>query len=301
MIANGQNGVVTRQRLSSDEVTQIEQLADICNHHDGIELKLNWDMLRSRTGQENNDFLYYMEGQLVGFLALYIPNAREVEVSGMVHPSFRRRGVFRKLDEQMREELERRGIEQVIFSINHVAASGQAFAKAVGARYSFSEYRMVLGEVPSYTKQHEGLNRKFVEADDADFYVECMNNCFGLPEEEARQSFIQSMMSINRQLYTVHLNQIPIGTICAAIGGSGVTLHELGIMPEYRGRGYGRQVLAETVYKLLGDEYPNIEFQMRCHNHQSRELYEACGFEVAAAFDYYEVRVPLATEQGANE
>lgn len=296
MIANGQNGVVKRHRLSSDELTQIEQLADICNHHDGIELRLNWDMLRSRTGEESNDFLYFQEGQLVGFLGLYLPNSREIEVSGMVHPLFRRQGIFRTLDEHMRVELRRRGIDQVIFSVNHVTPSGQAFAKSVGARYSFSEYRMVLGEKVPFAKRHTGLTLEFVEPGDAEFYVKCMNACFGLSEEETRQSFIQSMMSINRQLYTVRLNQQPIGSICAVIGGSAVTLHELCIMPEYRGRGYGREVMGETVHKLLADEYPNIEFQMRCHNHQSRGLYETCGFEVAAVYDYYEIRLPLAVE-----
>lgn len=296
MIANGQNGVVTRQRLSPDELTQIEQLADICNHHDGIELKLSWDFLRSRTGEESNDFLYYVEGQLVGFLGLYLPKNRETEVSGMVHPLYRRRGIFRILDELMRAELRQRGIDRIIFSVNDVAASGQAFSKAVGARYSFSEYLMVLGDAAPFSKRHQALTCEYVQPDDVDFYVECMNRCFGLQEEDARRKFIKSLMSLNRQLYTVRLNQVPIGTICAVIGGSAVTLHELGILPAYRGHGYGGQVLGEIVHKLLADEYPNIEFQMRCHNHQSRALYEARGFEVAAVYDYYEVRLPLAAE-----
>src|SRR5437899_7785912 len=86
MGANEIEGLVRRNRLSAGELAEIEALAAICRRHEGLELQLNFEMLRARPGTETNDFLYYAGGALVGFLEMY---GAEVEVIGMVHPGHR--------------------------------------------------------------------------------------------------------------------------------------------------------------------------------------------------------------------
>src|SRR5690348_17270226 len=87
-------GLVRRNRLSAGELAEIEGLAAICRGYEGLELQLNFEVLRARPGTETNDFLYYAGGGLVGFLEMY---GAEVEVIGMVHPGHRRRGIFSTL------------------------------------------------------------------------------------------------------------------------------------------------------------------------------------------------------------
>src|SRR5947209_18831686 len=97
MTDNGKHGFNKKQGLTQTEFTEIEVLAALCNRYEELELKLNWNILRHRPTHETNDFLYYDNGQLVGYLALFSFNAKEAEISGMVHPDYRHRGIFTKL------------------------------------------------------------------------------------------------------------------------------------------------------------------------------------------------------------
>jgi ribosomal protein S18 acetylase RimI-like enzyme len=298
---NGRNERVSDTRLSAEQLTQIELLADLCNHQDGIELKLNWEHMRTGSVWERNDFLYEQDGQIVGYLGLSAPNRREIEITGVVHPDYRRRGIFHYLYEQATEEIRSRQIPRVVFSVNHVGPSGQAFAKAQGARYSFTEYEMVLGTATPLEKGNPGLTVDYAATEDEVFVVDCMFTCFDVPEEESRETFLQAMTSINRQIYIVRLDGKPMGMIGAVFGGMAVKVQGLGILPAYRKQGYGRQAFAEAVHKLLGDGHPNIEFKVRCANTASLAMYQACGFEVATAYDYYEIAPTYGEDRGELE
>ncbi len=83
--------------MDSKELEQVGELANLCNLYDGIQLKLNWSMLKERSGKEYSDFLFYEEDQLVGFLGIYQFQSTEAEISGMVHPKHRRKGIFTRL------------------------------------------------------------------------------------------------------------------------------------------------------------------------------------------------------------
>ena len=81
-------GLYRAQGLSQTVLAEIEQLMRVCNAHEGLDLKINLQLLRSRPHDEINDFLYYEQDVLVGFLGLYSFNPHEGEISGMVHPAF---------------------------------------------------------------------------------------------------------------------------------------------------------------------------------------------------------------------
>ncbi|MBG9791344.1 hypothetical protein ABD76_01875 [Paenibacillus dendritiformis] len=140
-----QDGEHAFKRLDAQQLAAIRQLADLCNEHDGIILKLNWEMLQDRKDDAIIAFLYYAGGQVVGFLGLYQFRSSEVEVSGMVHPQYRRQGIFGKLVRAAQEECIRRNTGKLIFICERRSDSGRAYAESEGARYNFSEYWMQLG------------------------------------------------------------------------------------------------------------------------------------------------------------
>jgi hypothetical protein len=51
--------------LSKTHLAEVEQLARLCNAHDGLDIKLNWDILRGHLGIAATSFLYYEDGRLV--------------------------------------------------------------------------------------------------------------------------------------------------------------------------------------------------------------------------------------------
>ena len=85
-------GLVAAKGLSEEWLQQIIDLAEVCEAHDGFDLSinLNLSMLQNRSPEQTNDFLYFQDGKLVGFLGMYaIVSPKEVEISGMVHPDYR--------------------------------------------------------------------------------------------------------------------------------------------------------------------------------------------------------------------
>ena len=62
-------GLIKKQTLTEAEITAIEQLINACNNYEGLHMRLSLDALRNRPGNETNDFLYYEDGNLVGYLS----------------------------------------------------------------------------------------------------------------------------------------------------------------------------------------------------------------------------------------
>src|SRR5690349_4612764 len=99
------SGLVTRQTLNAEEIAAVGQLIAICNEYEHLHMRVLMSMLRERPGMSTNDFLYYGDdGSLVGYLCLTTWGDVEKEVVAMVHPTQRRKGIFRLMLEKARQE-----------------------------------------------------------------------------------------------------------------------------------------------------------------------------------------------------
>ena len=133
LIANG---------LSVEHLKHIKDLEMTCGSHERLSMKLNWDMLNTRSKEENNDFLYYENSQLIGFIGLYAfgPKPKEIELTGMVHPKYRQKGIFKSLFCEAKKECLSRKAERILIITERSSPSGIEFTKSIGAQYTFSEF-----------------------------------------------------------------------------------------------------------------------------------------------------------------
>src|SRR4051794_34748237 len=97
MTASPKQGIYKKWTLNDAELAEIQQLAQICQEHEPLDLRLNWDGLAMRTGDRASDLLYYRDDILIGFFSIDGLGSDEPEGTGMVHPGYRRQGVFRAL------------------------------------------------------------------------------------------------------------------------------------------------------------------------------------------------------------
>lgn len=277
-------GLIAKQGLSEQELHEIEQLAALCNEHDGIELKLNWDILRNRPQDQTHDFLFYENGKLIGFHPLFVFNSREAEVSGMVHPEHRRCGIFRMMVEAGISELQQRGIPNLIYIVHTDSESGKAFVQAMGAEYSFSEYKMVLGVAKVQPVKHPELQLVLATEEHGPFLAKCLAVAFNMPEGSV--DWVKFGIP-NRRYYLIQHGQEPVGTIAVRVDPSDSSIYGFAITPEHQGRGYGRQILSEIIQGLLAEGQTHIELEVAAKNAHALGLYQSCGFEVASGYDYY--------------
>src|SRR5947209_20445683 len=104
MSATQKQGLVKKTTLTEAEVTEVAQLLATCNAHEDLNLSISLDALRNRPGDSVNDFLYYEDGSLLGYLDLDSLGRVEKECTGMVYPNNRRQGIFRMLFEAAKTE-----------------------------------------------------------------------------------------------------------------------------------------------------------------------------------------------------
>jgi len=300
-------GLHARDRLSEAELEEISLLADKCNQYEGIELKLNWNMLRERSGAETSDFLYYESGQLVGFLGIYQFQSKEVEISGMVHPKHRSQGLFGKLVQAAKKECQRRDVPKLVFMCQQGTASAKAVMERWAIPYGYSEYWMQLSEPPVQEERERAEALKLREADAGDDAAIIRLNVegFGLSEEDAA-SLLEKPNGPGPRTNRVYVAELAgvdgacrtIGKIHARVVSGNAFIYGFVVASDERGRGHGKAILAKMI-KVVRAEHPQaaIALEVAVKNERALGLYESLGFRVSKATDYYEWTDALQTNR----
>ncbi|GCE11559.1 GNAT family N-acetyltransferase [Tengunoibacter tsumagoiensis] len=294
MRSSDRHGLYPAQGLTTRELSEIEQLAQVCNAYEHLDLKLNWETLKSRPTKLTNDFLYYDQGALVGFLAIFSFNAKEAELSGMVHPDHRRKGIFTQLYQAAFVECERRQLKVLLLIVEHISKSGQGFAEKLQPRSDHSEYKMVMGEprIPeSFSPQ---LHFRAINRSDLPILSRITALAFNMLESEVKWYTEAILEDKQRQYFVVELDNIVVGKLDVSISNQTIFIYGFGVLPEYRGRGYGRQLLAWVIQHYLTEGYRSFALEVAVENEHALGLYTSCGFAVTSRFDYYAIDLPSA-------
>lgn len=279
-------GLLKRSTLTEDEITEIAQLVKLCNEHEGLHMRIPLDALRQRPGTEIDDFLYYEQGALVGYLYVDTWGKKEKEITGVVAPEFRRRGIFRQLFEATRVECKQRGVECLILVCEHNSHSGHAFVKAVKAHHDFSEHEMVLGNFIERQQSDPQFQMRPATLDDKEALISIFATDVG-DEEDARQLVEEFYEAPDQYLYLATFSGKPLGCLRLDYRSDAVGIYGFVIRPEYRGRGYGRQML-EYIIRRIYDEGPRtIMLEVETTNLNAIGLYGSCGFHIRTTYEYF--------------
>jgi len=281
--------------LNETQLADIEQLETACNQFEGLTIKLNWSMLQDRPREQSSDFLYYADGQLVGYLALYGFNQREVEVSAMTHPEHRRQGIFKQLLAAANLELKKRNVSDFLFICERASVSGTACMQAIAAGYDFSEYKMRLqqaGIKPGATSVE--LQLRPGRPEDITDLVYMDELCFGVSVEAAIHWVEHDLADSNRRVLLASLGPVKIGKINVLMNEAETYISGFCILPEYRRQGYGKIILTRTLEQLVAEDRHNISLEVATENEHALSLYEHCGFRTTTAYDYYRLPVDAA-------
>ncbi|MFC5450468.1 GNAT family N-acetyltransferase [Paenibacillus aestuarii] len=281
--------------MSAQELEAVRELWRVCNEAEQIDIKLNWSTLSTRSPGITNDFLYYENDRVVGFLGIYSFLSTEVEISGMVHPDARRKGIFSQLVQTAIAECKRRTIPKAIFINERGSASGKAFLSQLGARYSFSEYVMELQDADganSTVPLGEDVTLRAAAKEDVDLLVKLNTSGFAMPEENAREYVMQTLEGDKERTWIAETGDehVAIGKIGALVEGDGrAFIYGFCVLPEYRSKGLGRQILRHTIELLKSREQAKtVKLEVAVENEKALGLYESCGFQMLNANDYYE-------------
>ncbi len=288
--------------LRQEDYDIIHSLQLHCSNEDQITLKLELDYKLSDavncTDSANihdiNEFMYFSGAQLVGYIGIAaFGGASAFEVTGMVHPNYRRQGIFSKLFELALAECRRRNAGSVLLLCDRRSTPGQKFLEKVGAVYSVSEFEMYLHDEFSEISKKQLYDINFRKATNADAFeiarqnaiywgdrLEEENGNILLPEDEERRGMTIYLARKDDQLIgKVHLQ------LANGLGG----IYGLGVLPEHRGKGLGRAILLGAIEKLKAANATDIMLQVAAENATALNLYKSCGFRETSVMDYFEL------------
>jgi ribosomal protein S18 acetylase RimI-like enzyme len=283
-------GLVKKQSLADTEIAEIRDLADICTRYEDLDLRLSWGMLQSRSGDMFEDFLYYQGGLLIGFLTLAGLGSDEAEVSGMVRPEYRRKGVFRALVEAAKEECRQNDTESLIFVCDTRSRSAKAFLESIGAKYEFSEQKMKLEQIVRTPSVDERLDLQEATVEDAATIADIIADDSGMNADFFRQVVANGIQWKSRQYYVAKVNNETIGTINVDVIDRDSYIYGFVIRPEHRGRGYGRQMLARTIENIVAERPQPVFLEVESDNTTALSLYCSFGFVITNTYDYYRLK-----------
>ena len=210
----------------------------------------------------------------------------------MVRPDQRRRGLGRALLHAASAECRRREVAQLLLVCEHASASGSAFVEALSPplRYDYSEYRL---EWDASTSARPSAPRdvqlRQATAHDLDLLARLQAGSFNEPLPEAREQQVRHLAEAGSRVYVGGVEDVPVGVVGVIPEQHGVYIRGLGVLPDERGKGYGRGLLAAALLTALSDGHTHAALDVATENRSALGLYLSCGFRETNRYDYYVV------------
>ncbi len=280
-------------QLSSGELASLACLESACLASDGGRLKLEWSMLRHRPAGQTNDFVYLLDGEVVGFAGLYQWRPVQLELCGMVHPARRRQGIGGLLYDAVAAEIARRRPANALMVVERAFPDGRRFALSRGGVLVHSEHRMRQGREPDRRRGERVVRLRRARREDASFVVSCLADAF---EEEPRVSDLGDREAVAEVLAGTLVVEDPttsaqVGVMRLERGGGAASIYGFAVVPALQKKGYGRAALCAVTRQLRRAGVGVISLEVLSHNDAALHLYESCGFEVIGTEDYFSLPV----------
>lgn len=233
-------------------------------------------------------FLCEENGYLISFVSIYMPSPYYGEVVGFTFPAARKRGYFMKT---WLEALRVLGphIEdmEIMFVTDGKSPSALQTFEALKMHYEYSEY--VLAKDIVHKEKGVYLRVKSLDAHDpadANAIFMLHTNIFPDGKSETLTFIDSTKQECAQNFLVVDPEDKPVGLFHLALDGDRVFLFGLGVLPQYQGKGYGRQMV-QLAMNQCGEEFKSMGLQVSSLNEEALNLYRSCGFKEVNRLDYY--------------
>ena len=99
------------------------------------------------------------------------------------------------------------------------------------------------------------------------------------------------MHSPYSQYYIGKLGSELIGSLNLFAGDKEFAIYGFGILPQYRRRGFGRQMLEQLIKNIRSESQKRIALEVETENTNAISLYRSCGFKEITTYGYYNIDI----------
>jgi len=289
---------------------EVEDLVAACNRADGTASSVDFDTsLNFR--QELPAWHAAREGQgeggrLLGILSIFAPEADRAEITALVRPEARRRGLFSALLAAAEARLEGLGYRELLFLRDAASEPGGKLVELLrerrGASLDHREFSMVLkgGGAPE-AKLPEGLLIERASGGDLGELASLNSQAFGDSEAEAR-SFLEATFAVPQRRVLIARGAAAgpiLGMVSVFVEGGEASINGLLAAKEERRRGIGSSLLDRAIGLAAAEGAAKICLEVDALNRGALGLYLRRGFEIESEDEYW--KAPLQAGAHARE
>ena len=269
------------------------------------------DLLLQRPQYSPEADLYVAEDR-GGKLAAYADVIREVRIGRVVmdiyvQPRFRGRGLGYKLVESVKVRGSALGAQKIHALVDESNTGGREFL----GRAVFKQVRKYLvleraqGKGTQVRSQFGGLQLGHFRAGDEQRLADIQNLSFkgnwGFCPNTAEEIgfFLALTMTRLENIFVLRVKKEVVGYLWTQItelikasGGNHGWIHMVGVRPELRGRGLGRNLVLRGLEYFAENEAKNVELTVDEKNQPAVKLYHSLGFKIKARKIWYEYVLP---------
>lgn len=241
--------------LTSKQYNDARELVSACAEFDGtkgvsfLEPELNDD----RTFPAF--YMMYDGDKLISLLSIFNVDENECEIYGNTLPKYRGQGYFKRLYKEAIKNIKDRNITDISYVCEPESKAGKAALEKLGFKVLRTEYLM------SYDMNHR--------------------------EKTQGRLKLESTGDENTQGYKACLHGEIIGTCNVEFTRTHAVIYEFQIFEEFRGNGYGSEMLILILGELLNQEVAKILLHVNGANKVAHVMYSHHGFVSEEQIDYW--------------
>lgn len=275
-------------KIDERQLKQLEHLKIICKKIDGGVPNLYTHLLTQQRVLPTT-LLYYTKQKLVGFLSVYFFYDDAVEIALLIHPSFRRKGIAKKLLQSIIPLIIEQNFFKMVFS--KPANLNSPWIPELGGTYQHCEYYMERNDLNPLLEYEKNLTFRSATIEDMPLLCLLDTECFLKAQGELVPRFQHILSDRNYQIILAFENNDLIGKAHLRWQKKGATLSDIAVLPARQGKGFGTALISHCINYALSEGKPQLNLDVETHNQKALNLYTRLGFVTKNACDYWEIEL----------
>lgn len=273
-------------QLNKRQLNDLEKLKASCKKIDGSVPNLYTYLLAQRRSLPAS-LLYYEKNHLLGFLGVYFFYDDAVEVALLIDPSARRRGIAKKLLQDILPLIQTNKFKKIIFSSpEHL---NNQWLLALGFSYLHCEYYMKRDDLKPMLGYNQSLVFRTAKADDIPILCALDEVCFPKKQTELTERFQHLLDDRNYQIFIASQNNQIVGKAHIRWEANEAALSDIAVIPALQGKGFGTALIVHCINHALSEGIHHLCLDVETHNQRALSLYTKLGFLIENACDYWSI------------
>ncbi|MBA2651542.1 MAG: GNAT family N-acetyltransferase [Tatlockia sp.] len=272
--------------MNPSQLDALLKLAALCKAEDKDLPPLYTHILEQKRVSDSNYF-FYQEDKLIGFLSVYFFYTNACEITIIIDPTQRHKGIAKRLIKAALPLLEAKQVETLLFSTPE--AAHEKWLSGLGFTYQNSEYHMERNSFePIMISNHRLVMRKATEAD-IPALCSIDEVCFPVEPENMPLRFISLMSDVDYHIMLASLDSKAIGKAHIRWQTDKATFSDIAIMPPYQSQGLGSELLADCINNALLLGKTKLALDVETSNHSALNLYTRHDFKSVNSIDFWAI------------